>query len=199
MSQSPSLAEDLQRAIALSEIIKQVVRQCFEINMMGINAILLSRKAGDTARGFGVVSTEIRQLSDRLQANMNDIHRAAFSLVNEASSLLKRTRRVEIMRRTLKEKPETAFNLNPVFERYQADFDAIQTKLLGLRKALRAQVEDSFEACVLGVAISRTAKIESVYAGTSTTVLSEVSHRFEAQIDQMLGSMTSLKHILQTR
>lgn len=199
MSQPPSLAEDLQRAIALSEIIKKVVRQCFEINMMGINAILLSRKAGDTARGFGVVSTEIRQLSDRLQANMNEIHQAAFTLVNEASSLLKRTRRVEIMRRTLTEKSEISDFLKQVFDRYQHDFDQIQSKLLTLRKALRAQVEDSFEACVLGVAISRTAKIESVYAGASSTVLSEVSHRFEAQIDQMLGSMTSLKQILQTR
>ena len=56
-------SSELAGFVRLNEGIKGVVLIAFQINIMALNAILLSHRAGEVALGFGVISKELRTLS----------------------------------------------------------------------------------------------------------------------------------------
>ena len=84
----------LQQSVLIHEEVKVVVIHCFEINLMGLNAILLAKKAGERARGFGVISGELRLLSLDLQSSMQRLGLLAQDLLAAATARLQAERRL---------------------------------------------------------------------------------------------------------
>lgn len=187
--------KDLQQAIALSEQIKQIIHYCFGINMMGLNAILLSKRAGESASGFGVVSDEIRALSNSLQKNMALLDSLALQLVNLSSQLLKVHRRQVLFRRTHEISDQPERYMQDTLARNDHSLNHLHTQLGTTYKRLRTHIDDSKEICMLGVVLARAAKIESAYTGNASISLRDVSDRFEYQVQQLMTGVETLQNL----
>ena len=94
MKKENSGVDALQQSVLIHEEVKVVVVNCFEINLMGLNAILLAKKAGERARGFGVISAELRLLSLELQGEMQRLGLLTQELLAMATARLQAERRM---------------------------------------------------------------------------------------------------------
>ncbi|MDX5298803.1 MAG: hypothetical protein LPK85_07610 [Gammaproteobacteria bacterium] len=191
-----SPAEELHSAVALSEQIKQIVNHCHGINLMGINAILHTKRAGAGASGFGVVSSEIRALSARLQRDLMHFGTQSQALIDCASQLLKINRRQRLVALgcTLCAQPDSALHIT--LAQLDAQYQAIRARLDGLHAELYRQAHDAHTHGRVGAVLARAATIESAHAQGAHQVLREVSARFEQQIERMLEGVESLQRIL---
>ncbi|HOI51537.1 MAG TPA: chemotaxis protein, partial [Azonexus sp.] len=80
--------EDLRRIVRINEEVKAVVAVAFRINLMALNAIFLAKRAGINARGFGVLSNELRVFSQDLRTQMQTLTAHIHAGVRDVSVVL---------------------------------------------------------------------------------------------------------------
>jgi hypothetical protein len=181
----------LQNATSLSEHIKLVVGCCFGINLMGLNAILLAKQAGEGAGGFGVVSQAIRELSSELQQAMQLLRERSISLIEHSTGLLKNRRCYRLIQRAQQQVDDV--RLNRLLDEIEQQAQQIGRQLQLLRRELLNQTDEAQRHCLLGSVLARAAKIEAAHAQAKQAVLRDLSGRFESQVQLMLDSVNRLQ------
>jgi methyl-accepting chemotaxis protein len=66
---------------------------------MGLNALILARRAGDKARGFGVLSNELRQLTRPLSEVMSRLQDTTRESVSSVTQRAKQERILRVLAR----------------------------------------------------------------------------------------------------
>ncbi|HMM71224.1 MAG TPA: chemotaxis protein, partial [Rhodocyclaceae bacterium] len=56
----------LRTIVRINEQIKAVIGDAFRVRMMSLNALILAKRAGQSAVGFGVLSNELRGFASEL-------------------------------------------------------------------------------------------------------------------------------------
>ena len=92
---------DLLRIVRINEEIKAVVSVAFKINIMALNAIFLAKRAGTAARGFGVLSNELRVFSQDLRDCMSSLSGLVHGCVNDVSLMLQDIRQTRLLRQAV--------------------------------------------------------------------------------------------------
>ncbi len=92
---------DLLRIVRINEEIKSVVNVAFKINIMALNAIFLAKRAGTAARGFGVLSNELRVFSQDLRDCMLALTGLVHGCVNDVSLMLQDIRHTRLLRQAV--------------------------------------------------------------------------------------------------
>ncbi|WP_410499484.1 hypothetical protein [Chitinibacter sp. S2-10] len=192
MSNAPGGISALRQSVLIHEEVKTVVRNCFEINLMGLNAILLAKKAGESARGFGVISNELRLLSIELQRAMRGLDELTQQLLSSATLRLQAERRLARLADAAAYSDTLRQMLEPAMQyarsRFSTDIDP---------KRFHDCLSDANQSCTFGLVLARTARIESAYSGTMRTVLAELSEAFASKIEAILLRLDSLQRITQ--
>lgn len=188
-----SRSEELQRIVRINEQIKSVVRPAFRINVMALNAIMLARRAGDAARGFGVLSDELRRFSGELSQQMTGLRTLTSASVATVTELIKKARYLAITERMQTRIDGIEQTVMKVCERQRAQVSMRADALHQTQRELRRLVvDDILPLMQLGTVLARSAHIEAAYGGRFATELGQVSSEFSHTIDEIEAALTAL-------
>lgn len=182
---------ELIRVAALRQGIRLIVSSAFRVNTMGLNAILLAKRFGEQAKGFGVISGELRSFSKSLGQSMQQLSEDSAELVSVATHQLKLKRRLQLLQTAADARAHAG--LASACGRAQDDDAAMSLRLLQLRQRMQERIDDAYQSCLFGTVIARSARIEAAYAGSSGLALTEASFEFARQVDQVLPSLELLQ------
>ena len=182
---------DLLRIVRINEEIKSVVNLAFKINIMALNAIFLAKRAGTAARGFGVLSNELRVFSQDLRECMSALTGLIHACVGEVSVVLQDISHTRLLREAAAISRHTA--AVAVVAAREAENVRHAEKLASLRKSLKRALEDAFQMVELGGVLAKSAKIEAAYGQTFAQSLAQVSGEFDGIVEEIRDSLESLR------
>ena len=188
---TPQAGTDLLRIVRINEEIKSVVAVAFKINIMALNAIFLAKRAGTAARGFGVLSNELRVFSQDLRDCMAALTGLIHGCVNEVSLVLQDIRHTRLLRQAVTMSARA--NASAVLAAREEDNAQHTQKLASLRKQLKRALEDAFQMVELGGVLAKSAKIEAAYGQSFAVPLAQVSGEFDGIVEEIRGSLESLR------
>lgn len=186
-------ASDLHRVVRINEEIKKVVRISSEVNLVALNAMLTAKRSGEKSRGFGVVSSELRVFSGKLEHFMTDLEAPIFELLKGVAQLLKQARIQRHFAASLRGGDNARRLLAPVLARKEAELAAGGEMVKRNWRRLSILLSRALQLCETGGALSRSAKIEAVYGGDMTASLKQVSNQIEQTVESILSIIKALR------
>ena len=190
--QAPRAGTDLLRIVRINEEIKQVVAVSFKINIMALNAIFLAKRAGTAARGFGVLSNELRVFSQDLRDCMSSLTGLVHGCVNDESLMLQDIRHTRLLRQAVA--LSQGSQVAAVLARREVENEHHVASLARQRKQLKRALEEAFRMVELGGVLAKSAKIEAAYGQSFAVPLSQVSGEFDGIVEEIRASLESLRH-----
>lgn len=182
---------DLLRIVRINEEIKSVVGVAFKINIMALNAIFLAKRAGTAARGFGVLSNELRVFSQDLRDCMGSLTSLIHGCVNEVSLVLQDIRHTRLLREAAEMSPKS--KAVAVLAAREQENERHTQRLASLRKQLKRALENAFQMVELGGVLAKSAKIEAAYGQSFAVPLAQVSGEFDTIVEEIRGSLEALR------
>lgn len=186
-------ATDLHRVVRINEEIKKVVRISSEVNLVALNAMLTAKRSGEKSRGFGVVSSELRVFSGKLEHFMTDLEAPVFELLKGVAQLLKQARVQRNFTLAMRGSESAKRLLTPVMMRKEAELAVGREKVKRDWMRLSMLLNRALQLCEMGGALSRSAKIEAVYGGDMTASLKQVSNQIEQTVESILDIIKTLR------
>lgn len=184
---------ELVRVAALRQGIRLIVSSAFRVNTMGLNAILLAKRFGEQAKGFGVISSELRGFSKSLGGTMQLLSQDSAELVSLATHQLKLRRQLHLMQSAAASWGRPHAQMDAARQRQLQRDQAMGQRITELRRRMQERIDDAYQSCLFGTVIARSARIEAAYAGSAGLALTEASGEFARQVDQVLPSLELLK------
>lgn len=179
--------------VDLNEQIKRVVALAFKVNLMALNAIILARRAGVAARGFGVLSDELRRFSRELEGAMADLRRLTWDAVSAVTVRLKHARVTRVLQRCAVGEARAAVLARSRIERRSDAARDENRRLHRIRRALAAAIDDADRIGLMGGVLARTARIEAAYGQGFREQFAGVASEFDEAIQSILASLDHLK------
>jgi hypothetical protein len=189
----PGPVVPMQLVVRVNSGIRQVIAISRRVNLVAVNAMLAAKQAGSQARGFGVVSAELRAFSSQLSQQMQDLDGFIYELVHgvaEAAHIGRRRRYIEQTRQCEIAAPHLAAAAARIEQRLAAIDGLSNERWIGLRSRL----DRALRLCGTGIALSRAAKIEAVYGGVLAGGLRQVAEEIETAILDILDTLKKLRH-----
>lgn len=183
---------ELARIVRVNEEIKSIVATAFKINLMALNAIFLAKRAGHAARGFGVLSNELRRFAQDLTREMTQLREMTAMTVSTVTGVVQQKRLNTILDEAISRCPETVNGEELVQRRGLKQLTDKQGRLNKLDKQLRRSLEDTGQLVELGGVLARSAKIEAAYGGSFSASLMQVSSDFGDVITLIQQSLERL-------
>jgi methyl-accepting chemotaxis protein len=188
-----SRALSLEWMVQVNEEIKRVTNLSFGVNLVALNAMLVSKSAGERSRGFGVVSSELRMFSGKLREAMGGLGVRIFDLVNDVAAMQKQSHERGHLLRAMEQGGELReFMGAPLARKEDALLQLVQS-MEKERDHLLRQVRRTLQLCDMGTSLARSAKIESVYGGEMSATLKQVAGQIEGTIEEILGILNTLE------
>ncbi len=188
----PAEPVPLQLVVQVNAGIRTVIAISRRVNLVAVNAMLAAKQSGAQARGFGVVSAELRTFSGQLDQQMQDLDVFIYSLVHgvaESARVRRRQRHFQAACRCREAQADLAAGAGRIDSRLAAIDGDSGTRWNGLRNRL----DLALRLCGTGVALSRAAKIEAVYGSALTGGLRQVAEEIETAIVDILGTLKKLR------
>lgn len=173
----------LYQVVTVNEHIKRVVTVAHQIELVALNAILLAKRVGRSAAGFGIISDELRRFSQDLRAQMQNVRQASQVAIQACSALIRHARRDELLHRA-----GISFSGDIL--------QALERDMLQARRGLCQLLEEAAKLCRFGDIITRAAKIEAAYAGGYSLRLTEIAADFDNHILGVQQLLTRLEREL---
>ncbi|SEL69856.1 Methyl-accepting chemotaxis protein (MCP) signalling domain-containing protein [Atopomonas hussainii] len=187
----PASQTPLRQVVGLREEIKTINSIAFQVNLLGLNAILLAKQFGEVARGFGVISAELRAFSKQLASHMQAIAQHSVNLVSLETQGLCVQKRHRLL--CSAHGRSTSDWLIQAQQRQQGVLSNLQAERESTFKHMREFLGEAYQTCLFGTVIARSARIEAAYAGNQGMVLTTTSLDFSSRVDQVLASLDRLK------
>jgi hypothetical protein len=188
-------ANDLSCMIALGEEIKSVGKAASQINLTGINAILLAGRAGESARGFGVLSGQLREFTRGLAVSMDRLGMLIDGAVDAVSDHMRHRRLMSLLLCTADLDERCADLIAPALQSGAAATVRRLDRVTERREALRAAIDEARALGLTGSMLARTAKIEAAYGGGFRQEMTGVSGEFERTVSNIVASLGTLARL----
>jgi len=189
---TPQAGVDLMRIVRINEEIKSVVGVAFKINIMALNAIFLAKRAGTAARGFGVLSNELRVFSQDLRDCMSSLTGLVHACVDDVSRMLQDIRHTSLLRQAVEMSPKP--EVRAVLTAREAENERHAQSLSSQRRQLKRALEEAFRMVELGGVLAKSAKIEAAYGQSFAVPLAQVSGEFDGVVEEIRVSLESLRN-----
>jgi methyl-accepting chemotaxis protein len=174
----------LARAVAVNERVKEVRGKAGEVELVALNAVLAAHRAGGHARGFGVVSGELRALSDGLNAAARELVAVIAGMVRDTAQALKQRHRLRLLNRA---NPGGA--LAGLLGRKHGELAQQEQTLRAAQRRAAGQVAGIWRLSVLGQGLARNAGIEASHSGQYAAALRQVAGAIQAAVAQMAAAV----------
>jgi len=179
--------------VDLNEQIKRVVALAFKVNLMALNAIILARRAGVAARGFGVLSDELRRFSRELEGAMTGLRQLTWDAVSAVTLRLKHGHVTRVLQLcALGGGRAAALAADRIGHRADAAAEE-DRRLRRIRRTLAAAIADADRIGLMGGVLARTARIEAAYGQGFREQFAGVAAEFDEAIQSILSSLDHLK------
>lgn len=89
----------IELTLVICEDIKLIIEIPFKTNLIAINAMLITRRAGIKSRGFSIIARELRLLSGRLRELMDEVSRIITLMIYDVVILCKAQRMMNFLQR----------------------------------------------------------------------------------------------------
>lgn len=186
---------NLLSVIFVTEHVKTVVLSAHKINLLALNAMLLSKRSGQAAVGFGVISNELRAFSRELARCMKALDQIAFDSLEKISVLHKQQRLNALLAQAASESaPLGAKALEAYQTRFTGYRDETESRLLQHDQQFAVELEEAGRLGEYGDVIARFAKIEAAYGNAFAGQLMEIAQEFNTLIRAVMPLIQSLKH-----
>ncbi len=182
---------DLALIVRVNEDIKKIVRLASKINILALNAILVSRRAGDVALGFGVISDELRKFSKELTDIMNNLTVLSYESVQVVSQH-QRYLRINHLLTLARDNSDAQFLEAQLFNSNKHAL-VLKNNLRQGYQLLSKLINDADDSSRFGSVISRSLKIEATYGGQFSILLSQIADEFSDYIDAIHPLINELK------
>lgn len=180
----------LELTLVICEDIKLIIEIPFKTNLIAINAMLITRRAGIKSRGFSVIAQELRLLSGRLRELMDEVSKIITVMIYDVVILCKTQRMMNFLHRALN--GDKYAILDSAISGKQAEINklhqGIEEDLTHLIKTLEA----AYQLCKTSEALSRNAKIEAAYGQELSGDLKLVAERIETTMNEITVSLQTL-------
>ncbi len=91
----------LELTLVICEDIKLIIEIPFKTNLIAVNAMLITRRAGIKSRGFSIIALELRLLSGKLRELMNEVSKIITMMIYDVTILCKAQRMMGYLHRAL--------------------------------------------------------------------------------------------------
>lgn len=188
--QSKAFDLSLQRVVRIREGIRTISDLSRQVNLVALNAMLAAKQSGIQARGFGVVSSELRQFSDQLDLQMQELEHFINSLVHTVANATHiRRQQAHLDKVSAIARAALAGAVARIAARRSlSDQDGSNNWFSLIRR-----LDHALRLCNTGVALSRAARIEAVYGRTLASSLRQVAEEIETAILAILGTLKQLR------
>jgi hypothetical protein len=184
---------DLRRIVTVNENIKTVLGISASSHLVAINSMLIAKSTGDRLLGFGVVSSELRIFSRKLDTAMAALGSLTFDLVKKVSQHKKLSRERQHLLRTMAKSQRAKTLLEPTLDRKEETLKQLASLFEEDRQKLGRQLGRAIQLCKTGNALARCAKIEAAYGGAIHRVLLQIAEQIEGTVQQILITLNILK------
>jgi len=164
------------------------------VDMAAVNAMLMSKRAGRGARGFGVVSSEMRAFSNRLDQCMLQLNAYVLELVSESAKILSIHKRHHLCTQLNRTPAELSVIRNRVVAQLRTELEDAQERVEQLIARIQLTLKRAQHLCSTGIALSRNGKIEAVQCGELAAAMALSAGEAEADVAHIVGV---LKHVSQ--
>ena len=188
---------DLLIIVRVNEDIKSVVKLAQSINLLALNAILLSRKAGSVALGFGVISDELRTFSKMLTKNMEALMHLSYASI-QAISLHRRHLRINSIIACAAEQVTQPVHKKCLYSSLEQSIQ-LRSNTLKAYENLQNLLRDAEDTSRFGSVISRSLKIEATYGGSFSHMLSQIAADFGFFIDAIPDIIDRLNNTMRRK
>lgn len=190
-----SAASDLLRVIRINEEIKKVVAIAGEVNLTALNAKFMAHRSGARSVGFGVVSTELRAFSKKMDEHMENLRKLVFEQVKRVALVQKQARLLGRLQAAVRKTLDARFKtrLQTTVGRKQRELDDIGSTIQRERWRFKAELARALKLCRLGSTFAQRAKVEAVYGRELSGSLTQVSNQVEAAVDKALTILKAIK------
>lgn len=192
---APAVGEAINvRIIAdINASIMDVVRATRGVYFMAINAMLISRHAGQRSKGFAVVSSELRVFSRNMERIMAEMETLMQELTRD-TAVCQKARREQRQLQAATDATQCCPDwLAQVMSRKTSALQSREQALARSSQRLAVLVHRALRTCTVGVALSRSGKIEAVYGGDVAGQLNQVSEQAEQIVGHALDILKSLE------
>ncbi len=191
MSQSkPSLS--LTHAVSINENLKQVIAMSREINVVAINALLISKRAGDKSAGFRVVALELRAFSEKICDVMDHLGQLIFRLVRSTAELLKQEKSLALLQQTASKCEVAPAALLRHVQQLQDTHEQVQLAKEKEWQQLVVEVQRSLPLCRSAAMLSNNGRIEAAYGNKMLAEMEQISRQIDEVILQIIDQLKQL-------
>jgi hypothetical protein len=178
--------------IDVNETLKEIVRMSRQVELSALNAMLIARRAGTSAVGFGIASGELRQFSQRLEGAVHALSGKLFDLVSDMAQIGIRRRR--------RDKLAAAARLADCDNCLQASIGgndhwmAVQAETIRqAQSGLNLLLGQAAKLCSSGLTVARAARIEAVHGNHHAAGLRQVADEVDNVIAEVGRTLRSLQ------
>ena len=182
----------LELTLVICEDIKLIIEIPFKTNLIAVNAMLITRRAGIKSRGFSIIALELRLLSGRLRELMNKVSKVITLMIYDVVILCKTQRMMGYLQRALA--GDQYAIIDSAISRKQADMNKLNQGVEENLSSLLGTLENAYELCKTSEALSRNAKIEAAYGEELSGELKLVAERIETTMTEITASLQTLIH-----
>jgi len=188
-----NVGEPLQKVVHANGSIRAVIDMSRRVNLVAINAALAAKKAGAQARGFGVVSAELRHFSNWLDQQMAELDQLIAALVVSLAEAAKERRSQNHLldAQARSADPQHLESTTHRLEQRLVEADEANRQRW---RALTERIGQVLRRCNTGTALVRSAKVEAVYGGAFAAGLRQVAEEIEATIGTIQQTLKQLSH-----
>lgn len=185
-----SRSNNLMMIVQINEQIKKIVFKARVINLLALNAILLSRRAGSLAMGFAFMSSELRQFSKQLTTQMELLSTQSFHSVTLVSQSQKYDRINQLLQKTAFSTDHNQLKQRLLNSNHQLDL--IKRHTQHEKDKLKASIEEALLMGRFGSIIARSLKIEATYGDVYTESLTGIANEFSEHIETIAATINNL-------
>ena len=179
-------SNELIRIVIINEEIKHVNKLSRKIYMLGLNAMLMSRRAGGAETGYARVTRELRLFSENLENAMQQLTKMITQMTNEVSIDVKAKRHSRTFTEAIRQsgKRNGAVKLD-IENRSKVNADVGYDSF----RVVAHKFSHLRQLCRQGQNIAVLAKVEAMHINSESDILHNIGEEVSVVVEQVENSM----------
>lgn len=177
---------ELVRVIQINEYLKDVISISASINLIALNAMLISRRSKADSSGYNVVSVELREFSNTLSDHTQELREMIFVIVHLVAIMKKKRLFTAKYEKIMRMHQGAAQISAGVLQKLNKDIQDVRVQAMKEGRRLLRHTDYVLKLCEMGSSIYRNARVEAAYVSDLTTELMIVADTIEKAVNKIL-------------
>ncbi|WP_338844990.1 hypothetical protein V8J88_15000 [Massilia sp. W12] len=186
----------LQHAVAINEAMQMVSERARDLNLVALNALLVSKRIGRESAGFRVVAEELRSFSVRVQDILLELQSLVFQSVQRQAASLKLKRRINLLSKVEQDEGRDIW-LKTVLGQLLEQQGRHGVDEKDYQSSLQYQLARCLALCRSGAMLAHNGKIEANLGAGARSEMHNIAMQIDRAMQGAIDSLDALKRIFQ--